>query len=86
MLEFTYTIKDPDGIHARPAGVLVKEASKFECDIKINAKGKTADAKKIFSLMTLGVKYDDDLTVVFDGKDEKEACSHLESHFKNNLW
>ncbi len=85
MLEFKYTIKNSNGMHARPAGVLVKEATKFECDITINAKGKTADAKKIFSLMTLGVKYDDDITVIFNGKDEKEAYSHLESHFKNNL-
>ena len=67
MNKFTYTITDKDGIHARPAGMLVKEASKFSSDISIEAKGNTADAKKIFSVMTLGVKYDDEITITANG-------------------
>ena len=51
MTEFTYAIKDPNGIHARPAGMLVKECAKYNCSITIDGNGKTADAKKIFAVM-----------------------------------
>ena len=54
MTEFTYAIKDPNGIHARPAGMLVKECAKYNCSITIDGNGKTADAKKIFAVMGLG--------------------------------
>ena len=40
MKEFTYTITDPEGIHARPAGELVKAAKAFESAIKLNKEGK----------------------------------------------
>ena len=56
MKKFNFTIKDENGIHARPAGLLVKEANKFSSQIEISSNGKTADAKKIFALMSLGVK------------------------------
>ena len=49
MEKFSYRVTDPAGIHARPAGIIVKEASKYNSDIKITANGKEADAKKIFS-------------------------------------
>ncbi len=48
MEQFSYRVTDPAGIHARPAGLIVKEAAKFKSDIKIKANGKEADAKKIF--------------------------------------
>lgn len=85
MNKFTYTIKDKDGIHARPAGVLVKEASKFKSEITIESKGNVGNAKKIFSLMSLGVKYDDEITVTAAGEDEKEAIESIENYIKNNL-
>ena len=85
MNKFTYTIKDKDGIHARPAGMLVKEASKFESQITIEAKGNTANAKKIFSVMSLGVKYDDEITVVIEGSDEPAAMNAMEKFIKENL-
>lgn len=85
MIKFAYTIKDKDGIHARPAGMLVKEAQKFDSKIEIEAKGSKADAKKIFAVMGLGVKYDDDITVIFDGTDESEAMNSLKEFITNNL-
>ena len=48
MKEFTYTITDPEGIHARPAGELVKAAKAFESAIKLNKEGKSADCKRVF--------------------------------------
>ena len=51
-----YTVTDPVGIHARPAGNLVREIKNFESDATISANGKTVDAKKLMMVMTLGVK------------------------------
>ncbi len=56
MKEFTYVITDTEGIHARPAGELVKKAKEFTSSISIFKEGKKADAKKLFGLMGLGVK------------------------------
>lgn len=85
MKEFNYTITDSLGIHARPAGLLVKEASHFKSNITLTKEDKTADAKKIFSVMSLGVKCGNTVTVNADGEDENEAISALESFFKTNL-
>jgi len=54
MRKFSYTINDNNGIHARPAGLIVKLASTFDADIKAELNGKSADMKKIFSVMSLG--------------------------------
>ena len=56
MKEFKYTIKDELGIHARPAGLLVKEAAAFPCKVTIEKGGKEVDAKRILGVMGLGVK------------------------------
>ena len=85
MKEFNYTIKDELGIHARPAGLLVKEASKFQSQISLEKNGKTGDAKKIFAVMGLGVKQGDTVLVKIEGTDEDVASSALESFFENNL-
>ena len=53
MKEFTYTITDPEGIHARPAGELVKAAKGFSCNIKISKDGKEGDCKRIFGIMAI---------------------------------
>ena len=57
MKEFNYHVTDPVGIHARPAGLLVKEAAKFKSNISLTKEGKTVDAKKIMAVMALGVYY-----------------------------
>ena len=85
MREFTFTITDPNGIHARPAGTLVKEAGKYESDILIHFSGKEANAKKLFSVMGLGIKCSDKVIVTLSGTDENIACENLEKFFKSNL-
>ena len=52
MKEFKYVIKDEQGIHARPAGLFVKEAAAFPCKVIIEKDGKEADAKRIFAAAT----------------------------------
>ncbi len=85
MKEFNYVIKDELGIHARPAGLLVKEAARFQSAIKIKKDGKEADAKRIFGVMGLGVKKDQEVTISADGADEAEAIAALEAFFNANL-
>ena len=61
MKEFNYTITDPEGIHMRPAGELVKVAKQFESKITISKDGKMGDCKKVFTIMSLAVKNGQDL-------------------------
>lgn len=85
MKEFKYVITDPEGIHARPAGELVKAAKAFECSIKLTKDGKTGDCKKIFGIMGLGVKKDNEVTLTFDGTDEDAACEAISKFMQENL-
>ena len=85
MKTFTYTVKDELGIHARPAGLLVKEAKKFESECTITKDGKTKKLTQLMMLMSLGVKQGDTVTVSVDGADEDAAVASLKEFFENNL-
>lgn len=85
MKEFKYVITDPEGIHARPAGILVKQAAGYKSSVKIAKGEKSADAKRIFGVMGLGVKTGEEITVTVDGEDENTAAAELETFFKENL-
>ena len=80
-----YTITDSQGIHARPAGLLVKEASKFSSDIKVLFNEKSGDAKRLFSIMGLGIKCGNKITVTIDGADEEIAVSAMKDFLEKNL-
>ena len=85
MKTFDYVIKDELGIHARPAGLLVKEAGGYKSSIKIAKGEKSADAKKIFGIMGLGAKCGDTVTLTIEGEDEEEAAAKLEE-FMKTIW
>ena len=85
MKTFTYTITDPVGLHARPAGMLVKEVKKYESKVMIIKEGKSSDASKLMMLMSMGVKSGDTVTVEVSGADEETAGAELEAFFKANL-
>lgn len=85
MREFKYVITDPEGIHARPAGLLVKVAKDFACDIKIAKDGKAMNCKAIFGIMGLGVKKGNEVTLTFDGEDEDKACEAVSRFMQENL-
>ena len=85
MQKYTYVITAVQGIHARPAGQLVNVAKKYESQIMISAKEKTADLKKILALMSLGVKQNEEVTVSVTGTDEAVAVKELKQFFANNL-
>lgn len=85
MKTFMYVITDKAGIHARPAGKVVKAAQKFQADLIIYAGEKQADASNLLGLMSLGVKYGDQVKVTAEGPDEEKALETVEKIFKENL-
>ena len=85
MQKFTYKITDELGIHARPAGLLVKTALDFQANIKVRKGNKEADAKRLFSLMSLAVKKGEKIEVVAEGTDETEAIAAMEHFLKTHL-
>ena len=78
MQSFKYTITDPVGIHARPAGNLVKVIKEFASAVTISGNGKTVDAKKLMSVMTLGIRQGQEVELTFEGPDEETACAEVE--------
>ena len=85
MQEFTYVITDEIGIHARPAGMLVKEAKAFTSKITLEANGKSADATKLMAVMSLGVKNGAEVVIKAEGEDEDAAIAKMEEFMKENL-
>lgn len=85
MKKFEYTIQDEVGIHARPAGLLVKEAKKYESKITVTKDGKSAEAAKLMALMSLGVKCGETVEVTVDGADEEAAYDGIKAFFEVNL-
>ncbi|MCF0248282.1 MAG: HPr family phosphocarrier protein, partial [Synergistes sp.] len=86
MKEFTYTITDPVGIHARPAGELVKTIKGLTSTVTItNAAGKSAAGSKLMALMGLGIKKDETITVKLEGAAEETEAAALETYFKEHL-
>lgn len=85
MKEFSYVITDEQGIHARPAGMFVKEAAACECAVTISKDGKEVDAKRILGVMGLGVKKGQEIVLKTDGPDEEAAMDKLSAFLKENL-
>lgn len=85
MKSFNYTITDPVGIHARPAGLLVKEAKKYNSKIVVNIDGKSAEATKLMAIMSLGVKHGQTVEVTVEGDDEETAYEDIKTFFEQNL-
>ena len=71
------TLKNETGLHARPASLFVKEASKFESDVKVMLDGKEFNAKSIMGVLSMGATKGDTLEIKAEGKDEKEAVKSL---------
>lgn len=85
MKSFEYTIKDGLGIHARPAGMLVKEAKKYESVIQIVKDGKSVEVTRLMAVMGLAVKCGQTVQIVVNGTDEDKACEEMQHFFEANL-
>ncbi len=86
MKQFDYTIKDPLGIHARPAGMLAKVAKGFGDTVVTVTKGeKTVKAIQLMKLMGLGIKTGETVTIAAEGPDEDAAIEAIRAFFEENL-
>ena len=86
MLKFEHTVKDPLGIHARPAGQIARLAKGFaDSTITLEKDGSAAKAVQLMKLMGLGVKNGDVITVTVEGGDEEAAFAAVTEFFNANL-
>ena len=85
MKEIKHVINDPLGMHARPAGMLVKAAAPFASKITVTAPTGTADAKRLMALMRLAAKQGLELTFTVEGDDEEKAAAELQAFLTANL-
>ena len=85
MKEFKYVITDEVGIHARPAGLLVKAVKATGSTVMVVKGDKSAKATSLTKLMGLGVVKGDEVTVQVEGPDEEAAAAVLETFFKENF-
>lgn len=85
MKEFKHVIADPLGMHARPAGMLVKAVAGYASKITVTAPTGTADAKRLMALMRLAAKQGMELTITVDGADEEKAATELQAFLAANL-
>jgi len=85
MKSFEYVITEPVGIHARPAGMLSKEAKKYKSAIVVHRGEKSANALRLMALMQLGVKCGETVKVTIEGEDEAVAAPVIEEFFKANF-
>lgn len=85
MEKFEYTIKDEVGIHARPAGVIMKAAKEFSSEINVEKDGKKANLTRIMAVMGMGIKKGDTVTVTADGIDETAAIDRMKKLFEETL-
>ena len=85
MKQFQYTVTDPLGIHARPAGMLVKAAKALDSTVTIAKEdGSSAVATKLMAVMGLAIKTGNTVTVTLEGGDEEANAASLEQFFKDN--
>ena len=73
MKEFSYTVSSEHGMHARPCGLLCSTAKKFDSECSVTYEGRTANAKRLISVMGLGVKQGGVMHFKIDGPDEDAA-------------
>ncbi len=85
MLKITHKVKDENGIHARPAGLLATESKKFKSEIFVEKGDKKANAGKIFEVMSLCVKGGEEIVITINGDDEAKAFDALAIFLEKNL-
>ena len=86
MITFEYTIHDPLGIHARPAGMLAKLAKEYaDNTISLEKDGQTVRAGQMMRLMSLAIKQGDLVKVTVSGNAEEEAAEAVRAFFEQNL-
>lgn len=85
MVKQKVVIKNPTGLHLRPAGILCKEAMKFKSHITFSFRENTANAKSVLSVLGACVKCGDEVEFACEGEDEEEALASLINAIESGL-
>ena len=80
MIQKDIKIKLSGGLEARPVAVLVQVASQYDSTVYLQIDNKKVNAKSIMGMMSLGLNSGEDVTVLIDGADEKEALESIEKY------
>ena len=78
MEKLSFVVSDPVGLHARPATILVNQASKFSSNINLIYNGKSVNLKSIMGVMSLGIPTQSEITISCNGEDEDAAIAAIE--------
>ena len=78
-------VRNPTGLHLRPAGILCKEAMQFKSHITFRYRENTANAKSVLSVLGACIKSGDEIELVCEGEDEQEALAALVNAIENGL-
>ncbi len=82
MKEFSYVITEPEGLHARPAGVLLKKCAGYKSKVTIIKGEKSAEATRLMKVMSLGAKQGDEVLVRVEGEDEDSVFEEVKAFFE----
>lgn len=85
MIEAVLKITNPTGLHARPAAQFVQTAANYRSKVTIKGNNKTADAKSILAVMSMGLNRGTEITVTVDGEDEKDCLQALVALIEGNF-
>ena len=83
--EFIYMIKDPSGLHARPAGRLAEIVRGYDCEVTVNANERSASAKSPIDLMNLGAGQGSVLSIRAEGNQAQAALQAVNAFLKESL-
>ena len=83
MITQEITLKNEEGLHARPATEIAKNASKYSCDVKFEVSGKEYNAKSVLNIMSAGIKNNTQIKIICDGVDEQQALTEIVDLFEN---
>ena len=78
-------IKNPTGLHLRPAGILCKEALRYPCSVKFQFGNTIANAKSVLSVLGACVKSGDEITLICDGTEEETALANMVALVESGL-
>ena len=78
-------IKNPTGLHLRPAGILCKEALRYQSSVRFQFENTTANAKSVLSVLSACVKSGDEITLICEGPDEERALAEMVALVESGL-
>lgn len=85
MVTLSVKIKNPTGMHARPASMLVKEVKLFSSKVRLAKNGKSYDPSSILSILSMGAKFGEEITITAEGQDADAAVAAVAGLFESNF-